>query len=73
MYFNIVVGVVSYAVRVEIFGLLFFLSKYVMWGRVNIVGHDEAEIGQSNLSKDMVEFNNKSRTKIKEDKKNKKK
>ena len=39
-----------------------------MWGRVNIVGHDKAEIDQRNLSKDMVEFNNKSRTKIKEDK-----
>ena len=62
-----VVGVVSYAVRVEISGLL-FLSTCVMWGRVNIVGHDKAEIDQRNLSKDMVEFNNKSRTKIKEDK-----
>ena len=33
------VWVISQAVRVEISGLLFFLSKYVMWGRVNKVGH----------------------------------
>ena len=38
--FNIVVGVISEAVRIEICGLLFFLSECVMWGRVNIVGHD---------------------------------
>ena len=37
--FNIVVGVISSAVRIEISGLLVFLSKCVMWGRVNIVGH----------------------------------
>ena len=41
--FNMVVGVISEAVRIEISGLLFFLSKCVMWGRVNIVGHVSAD------------------------------
>ena len=31
---------ISLAVSIEISGLLFFLSKCVMWGRVNTVGHD---------------------------------
>ena len=43
-----------------------------MWGRVNIVGHDEAQIDQKNLYGNKLEFNNKSSPKFKEDKEQKK-